>query len=446
MVAGRSPFSGTTLPALIHAVLYDTAPVLTGSPAISALDRVVHRALAKKPDDRYPTIGQMSSGLEQVLASLDGSGSVEARTVTRLAVLPFRLLKPDPEIEYLRSSLADAITTSLSGLESLVIRSTLKSSQFAEPTPDLNRIASELAVDAVLTGSILPSNGRLRVSAQLMSVPAGDVLWSYATIVGVDAVFELHESLAGRTVEALPLTSRDHARKSSARPASAKAFELYLRGMQLRMETSSWRQARVLFDQSVTLDPAFAPAWAERGRLDRVFGKYENQARLGDAEVAFQRALALDPDSGAAHYYYAQLESTSAVRLPRSFVCSTARGSGGRSPSSGQPSFTRAVTADCSTIDCRARACPPPGPDGFHQRAPYVLHARRLRASAGRGPSQQRSLRDACAWRDGPRHRSDRGRSPRRGTVRRIPPVEGVLYGAAGRDRRSSRRGAGGAG
>ncbi len=74
------------------------------------------------------------------------------------------------------------------------------------------------------------------------------------------------------------------------------------------MEPSSWRQARALFEQSVALDPAFAPAWAERGRLDRVLGKFENRARLADAEAAFQRALELDRDNGAAHYYYAQLE------------------------------------------------------------------------------------------------------------------------------------------
>ena len=163
-------------------------------------------------------------------------------------------------------------------------------------------------MDAVLTGSILSSNDRLRVSAQLVTAPAGDVLWSYGTVVDASAVFELHETLARRTVEALPLTSRDQARRPQAGPANHKAFDLYLRGMQLRMEPSSWRQARALFEQSVALDPAFAPAWAERGRLDRVLGKFENRARLADAEAAFQRALELDRDNGAAHYYYAQLE------------------------------------------------------------------------------------------------------------------------------------------
>ena len=52
MLAGRPPFSGATLPALVHAVLYDTPPVLTGAPSVAAADRVLHRALAKTPAER----------------------------------------------------------------------------------------------------------------------------------------------------------------------------------------------------------------------------------------------------------------------------------------------------------------------------------------------------------------------------------------------------------
>jgi tetratricopeptide (TPR) repeat protein len=64
----------------------------------------------------------------------------------------------------------------------------------------------------------------------------------------------------------------------------------------------------VFFEQCLELDPAFAPAWAERGRLERLFGKYEDPAQLARAESSFLRALELDPENGAAQLYYAQLE------------------------------------------------------------------------------------------------------------------------------------------
>ena len=54
----------------------------------------------------------------------DSGETPVARTVTRLVVLPFRMLRPDPEIDFLSFSLADAITASLGSLESLVVRST----------------------------------------------------------------------------------------------------------------------------------------------------------------------------------------------------------------------------------------------------------------------------------------------------------------------------------
>lgn len=307
MLAGRPPFQGANIGAIIHAVLYDTPPVLTGSPAIAAIDRVLHRALAKDPAERYQTADAFGADLRAAAPLVDSGARAEARPILRLAVLPFRLLKPDPETDYLGLSLADALASSLLGLESLVVRSSLKSARYANTVPDLNALAADLAVDVVLTGSILPVAGRMRVTAELVSVPAGDVWWSQTTSVPSDGVLDLHDDLARRVVASLPLTARDHA-KPHARAASAKAFDLYLRGVQLRSESSGWHQAHSFFEQSLGLDPLFAPAWAERGRLERLMGKYEDPGRYSEAESTLLHALELDPDNGAAQYYYAQLE------------------------------------------------------------------------------------------------------------------------------------------
>jgi serine/threonine protein kinase len=307
MLAGRRPFGGATLPAIVHAVLYETPPVLTGSPAIAAVDRVLHRALAKRPVDRHPDADALATDLRAALALVDDDQVAQARPILRLAVLPFRLLKPDPEIEYLSLSIADALTSSLSGLESLVVRSSLKSAKYAGRVPDLDAIATDLAVDLVLTGSLIRHGDRLRVGTELASVPAGDVWWNQTTETSVDAVFDLHNQIAQRVVASLPLSGHDRAR-SPARSASKKAFDLYLRGMQLRMESSSWRQARTYFDQCLAIDPGFAPAWAERGRIDRVLGKFEDPSQLARAESALLKAQALDPDNGAAIHYLAQLD------------------------------------------------------------------------------------------------------------------------------------------
>jgi serine/threonine protein kinase len=307
MLAGRPPFTGSTLPALAHAVLYDAPPVLTGAPAIAAADRMLHRALAKAPADRYATAAAFAADLRSALALVDSGQAVEARPILRLAVLPFRQLKPDADTDYLGPSLADALASSLAGLESLVVRSTLKSARYAQPPLDLDRIATDLAVDVVLTGSLLAAKGRVRVTGELVAAPAGDVWWSHVTDASPDGVLELHDDLAQRVLAALPLSTRDR-RTPRARAGSEKAFELYLRGMQLRAEAGAWRQAHAFFVQSLDCDPDFAAAWAERGRLERILGKFEDPSHLAQAEISLGRALSLDPDSGAAQYYLAQLE------------------------------------------------------------------------------------------------------------------------------------------
>ncbi len=308
MLTGKPPFAGDTLAALVHAVVHDAPPVLTGSAAVVAVDRILCRALAKQPDERYPTAEALAVDLRAALAASDGTQVAEARRILRLAVLPFRLLRPDPDFAYLGVSLADALVAALSGLEALVVRSALRSARYASTLPDLAAVASDLAVDTVLTGSLLRIKDRFRLSVELLTVPAGDSLWRQTMQVTEDEIFDLQDEIVRGVVASLPLTAGDRERKAQRRPASAKAYELYLRGMQLRMESGSWRQARALFEQCLDLDAGYASAWAERGRLDRVLAKYGEPALLAEAETSLDRALALDFDDGAAIQYRAQLD------------------------------------------------------------------------------------------------------------------------------------------
>ena len=73
----------------------------------------------------------------------------------RLLVLPFRMLKPDPELDFLAFSLPDALTVEFSALDSIIVRSSLVAAQFAGDAPDLARIAREAQVDFVVTGTLL---------------------------------------------------------------------------------------------------------------------------------------------------------------------------------------------------------------------------------------------------------------------------------------------------
>ena len=231
---------------------------------------------------------------------------------TRLIALPFKMLRPDPEIDFLGHSLADAISTSLSGVGSLVVRSTLTAAKFAAAT-DVETIGHQAGVDVVLTGTLLRAGSQLRVTAQLVEVEGGTLLWSETSQVTLGDIFQLQDDLTHRIVASLqlPLTAREHRLLNLNVPASARAYEWYLRASQLSLEATTWNAALDLYERCVAEDPQYAPAWARLGRMYRLMAKYgedSGAADVGRAEAAFLRALELNPDLPLAHTNYAALE------------------------------------------------------------------------------------------------------------------------------------------
>ena len=313
MLTGKPPFGGSSAVEIFHAVMYEQPPALTGGPAVAALDRVVYRALSKKPEDRYQTTEAMAQELRAAIALSDSGPAAPAQPVTRLIVLPFRTLRPDPETDFLAFSLADAVTSSLSGLRSLVVRSSLAASRFASDTPDLKAIGNEAEVDAVLVGTLLRSGNQLRVSTQLVGTPAATVLWSHTAQVAIGDLFHLQDDLAGRIVDSLsvPLTQRERRMLKQDVPATPEVYQRYLRANEVSRDSQHWRTALELYEQCVTEDSHYAPAWAGVGRMQRMIGKYvdeESDERFAKSEDALKRALDLNPDLSLAENMYAHLE------------------------------------------------------------------------------------------------------------------------------------------
>ena len=123
MLAGRIAFGGATMIDVLHAVLHEQPPALSGGATVAALDRVIHRALQKQPNDCYESAVAMAAAIREVMASRDTVElTAPARTMTRLIALPFRVLRPDAETDFLAFSLPDAITMSLSGTRNLLVR------------------------------------------------------------------------------------------------------------------------------------------------------------------------------------------------------------------------------------------------------------------------------------------------------------------------------------
>ncbi|HJT86786.1 MAG TPA: winged helix-turn-helix domain-containing protein [Bryobacteraceae bacterium] len=237
----------------------------------------------------------------------------EPKPIRSLIVLPFRMLRPDPGTDFLAFSLPEAVTTSLSGLQSVVVRSSLAASRYAAGTQDLKTIAAETHADLIVTGTLLSTGDEIRVTAQLTEALTGTLMCSRSTQTSTGHVFRLQDELTECLVEALSLqlTSREQRLLKQDVPADSKGYESYLRGNQLSRDPKQWGAARDLYLRCVEADPCYAPAWARLGRIHHVMSKYlptgEGEG-LQQAEAAFQQALELNPDLAIAHKFYAQLE------------------------------------------------------------------------------------------------------------------------------------------
>ncbi len=312
MLAGRPAFGGKNAVEILHGTLYEQPPALTGSPSVAAVDRVIRRALAKRPSERPASAKEMAEELRAVRVGSGDDMPALARALTRLVVLPFRVLRPDPETDFLAFSLADAIATSLSRIGSLVVRSSATAARFAGETPDLQALASAADVDRVVMGTIVRSGDQLRAVAQLVEAPGGTLVASHTVQSPLGDLFQLQDDIVRRVVSALalPLGAVSDA-PTPQRPQDAGAYALYLRANELARDYSELIRARDLYRQCLELDPGFAPAWAQLGRCLRVITKFVDGSGdgLAEAEEAFRRALQISPRLTLAHKYYAHHEA-----------------------------------------------------------------------------------------------------------------------------------------
>jgi eukaryotic-like serine/threonine-protein kinase len=313
MLTGKQPFAGGSFVDVLYAVLHHDPPPLSGSAQIEALDQLIRRAIAKRPENRYSSPREMLDAVNAVSLSASTATASQVRTVTRLIALPFRMLKKDPEIDFLSYSLPDAISSSLSCIDSLIVRSSQMGSTFGD-IADPKRVAVEADVDAILTGSLLRAGDRIRLTCQLVEAPAGTVTWSDTATSSIQDLFKIQDELCDRIVQSLRLPLNDRERSIFRRdvPASARAFEYYLRANQIAAKKTldDMRLARDMYLQCVEEGPDYAPAWARLGRAYRFIEKFgeDNEGNLKQADEAFNRAFALNPDLAIAHSLHTSIQ------------------------------------------------------------------------------------------------------------------------------------------
>jgi serine/threonine-protein kinase len=367
MLTGTWPFRGKTTIDVRHAVLHDSPrPVaeLRKEPLPARLQQILDRCMAKEPRDRYQKMEEVRDDLRGVLQEIatsettgqpftsvmpeparhlaganpvsramrwlkgktksDSTSAPGMTTPTKpsihetpfttiadpekksLAILCFRNLSNDPASSFYEFSLADAVITELARVRSLVVRPSSVIAKYQGGQMDPRDIGQELHVNAVLTAGFIHAGGRFRVTAQLLDVTSGDIIWSDRIDTSTEDIIAVQDEIAQRIVEGLRLELSPAEQDGIAKPSTqnAAAYEQYLRGRDLfarfifRTTAQEDCDAAIEhFQRAIELDPNFALALDGLGAayVNRVFKGFGGAEDYERAEAAFNKALAIDP-------------------------------------------------------------------------------------------------------------------------------------------------------
>ncbi len=368
MLAGTWPFQGKTSVDVRHAVLHEEPRALSEiRPDVTPprLQQILDRALAKDRRQRYQKVAELRDDLRSLLKEVEsgitrgfaepitpvaprhlaGTGRMgramswlrsvtgsEQRTSAQrsqrstseqshdtpatsigdkerksVAILPFKNVSNDPESSFYEFSLADAVITELARVRSLVVRPSSEIVKYQGVQVDPRQAGREMSVGAVLSAGFLRAGARIRVTAQLVDVDSGELLWSDRIDADSTDIINVQDTITQQICDGLrlELTSDEKDRLEHAKTANALAYEEYLRGRDCMGRFIYHTLARADVDAAIDhfrraaeLDSSFALAHSALGgayanRVMKGFGESGDHAR---AQAAFDNALALDPD------------------------------------------------------------------------------------------------------------------------------------------------------
>jgi DNA-binding winged helix-turn-helix (wHTH) protein/TolB-like protein len=227
------------------------------------------------------------------------SGALAPRKV--IAVLPFSNEGAGVEFDYLRYAIANDLVTDLTYSQSLNIRPFASTGKYGAQPFDPAAVGKELGVTHVLAGGFLRDQQNLRVNLELIDVAQNQAVWRDEVTVGPQELVSLHQKLAASATQRL-LPAIDVPRAVAddiPSPKNEQGFDLFLHSTMVSLDPGPNLMAIAKLEQSVAVDPGYAPAWhqlAWRYYLDYHYGN-GGEAALAKSLADYKRERQLDPKS-----------------------------------------------------------------------------------------------------------------------------------------------------
>jgi serine/threonine protein kinase len=217
-----------------------------------------------------------------------------------VAVLPLQNLGADKDLDFLRLALADEIATSLSYVRSLTIRPFATTSKYDSPTLDVQEAGHAMHVTDVVTGHYLKEGSQLQITLEAIDVENNRTVWRDTLNVAAPDLIAMRELITTKVRQGLvpALGAGANSDEGATRPKNEEAYDLYLRSIAVPHDPKPNKDAIVMLERAVGLDPTYAPAWDALGlryHYDAAYGT-GGEAMAEREKAALERALALDPN------------------------------------------------------------------------------------------------------------------------------------------------------
>ncbi|MEK6210792.1 MAG: adenylate/guanylate cyclase domain-containing protein [Pseudomonadota bacterium] len=226
-----------------------------------------------------------------------------------IAVLPFTNMSGDPKEDYLSDGLTEDIITILSKLPQIVVIARTSTFVYKGKAVDVRNVGRDLGVRYVLEGSVRRSDNQIRITAQLIDTTNGNHLWAERYDRPLKDLFALQDEITQKIVTELDvkLSVGEQARAWRRTTHNLEAYDYHLRGYKhlQSLTKEDLALAKQYFEKAISLDPAFASAYAKLGfvyLMNVVVGFSGSPS--SDLDRAFElanRAITLDDSQGLAH-------------------------------------------------------------------------------------------------------------------------------------------------
>jgi adenylate cyclase len=226
-----------------------------------------------------------------------------------IAVLPFSNMSGDPKKDYLSDGLAEEIINALTRLPQVFVIARNSTFTYKGKAVDVKQVSREMGVKYVMEGSVQWSEGRVRITAQLVDATTGHHIFSERYDRELKDLFALQDDITLKVLTAMQVkfSEGEQARMWAKGTKSLEAYLKLLQAVEHRLVLNKESQAIALqlAEETIALDPMYALAYSTAARaiaLQVLLGVYESpQEVLSRAWGLAQKAVSLDDSLAQAH-------------------------------------------------------------------------------------------------------------------------------------------------